>query len=224
MKLSAIIPTFCEASGIGRTVTHCLAFADEVIVADGGSPDATQQNALAAGAQVVVSRKGRGPQLNVGALAASGDTLIFVHADTLLPATARAALARALADPAIVGGNFKLRFVPSTRAGRFYAAANHYRRRAFAVYYGDSCIFVRTSVFRELGGFRELALFEDQELVQRLEAHGRTHYETQVEAASSSRRFARRPLRTLGIWALLQALYAAGVAPSRLARLYAEVR
>lgn len=224
MKLSAIIPTFCEASSVGQTVLHCRAFADEVIVADAESPDPTQQNALLAGAQLVVSRKGRGQQLNAGARAASGDTLIFVHADTLLPAAARAALVGALANPAIVGGNFKLRFVPSTRAGRFYAAANHYRRRTFGIYYGDSCIFVRSSVFRELGGFRELALFEDQEFVRRLEAHGRTHYETQVEAATSSRRFAQRPLRTLGLWALLQGLYAVGVGPAALARLYAEVR
>jgi rSAM/selenodomain-associated transferase 2 len=222
--ISAIVPTWREAAVIARTVTTCAALADETIVADAGSPDATAAIAAAAGARVVRAPRGRGPQLNAGARAATGEVLLFIHADTELPPQARPAIAAALADPAVIGGNFKLRFAPATLAARIYSLGNHLRRRALGIYYGDSCIFVRRAIFERLGGFADLPIFEDHEFVRRLEAAGRTHYETAVLATTSSRRFLARPVRTLGIWALLQGLYTLGVPAHRLARLYEDIR
>lgn len=224
MRISAILPTWCEAHSIARAVSCCRAVADEVIVADGGSSDATVACAEAAGARVVRSGKGRGLQLNAGARASSGEVLLFVHADAELPPAARSAMLKALSNPHVVGGNFRLRFVPEGWSARVFTAANDWRRRAFRIYYGDSCIFVRRALFDALGGFPELPLFEDYEFVRRLEARGATAYLTEPEVRVSSRRFIERPARTLAIWTLLQALYSAGVPAPWLARFYADIR
>lgn len=223
-SIAAVIPTWCEARTIRAIVETCRRVADEVIVSDAASPDATATLALEAGAHVVSSRRGRGPQLNAGAVAATADVLLFVHADTTLPPAARPAIRSALLDPGVVGGNFKLRFVPQTRSARIYSLANDLRRRFLRVYYGDSCIFVRRSAFLELGGFAQIPLFEDHEFVRRLERHGRTQYVADVEVESSARRFAARPLRTLTLWSALQVAYSLGVPAEQLARYYAAMR
>lgn len=224
MNLSAIIPTWCERSRVAPAVRCCRAITDEVIVADAHSPDGTATCAQEAGARIVFAPKGRGTQLNAGARAAKGDVLLFVHADVELPVAVRPAIERALSDERVIGGNFKLRFVPETAAARLFTIANDVRRKTLRIYYGDSCIFVRRSIFENLGGFPELPLFEDHVFVQRLEARGPTHYERETEIRASSRRFADRPLMTLLNWTILQALFSAGVSPHRLARLYADRR
>lgn len=222
--LSVIIPTWCEAASITDAVRAASAIGDEVIVADAGSPDQTAELARAAGAHVITAPKGRGAQLRAGAELARGDTLLFLHADAQLPASARNAITEALADPRIAGGNFYLRFTPETAAARFYTWANHARRRFLRVYYGDSGLFVRRAVYEELGGFRALPLFEDYELVRRLERAQRTAYVQHVEIAVSARRFERAPLRTLGVWSAIHTLYWVGVPPSLLASLYQDLR
>jgi rSAM/selenodomain-associated transferase 2 len=224
LRVSAIIPTLREADRIAGTVAACRAIAEEVIVADAGSLDGTAERAGEAGARVVTAAKGRGSQLNEGARAATGNVLVFVHADSLLPARAGRVIRSALADPSVVGGNFKLRFIPETRAARLFTWANDARRRHLGVYYGDSCIFIRRRAFERIGGFPDHPIFEDYALARALERLGRTHYETSVEVLASSRRFAAKPVRTLALWGALQALYELGVSPKVLAHLYADAR
>jgi rSAM/selenodomain-associated transferase 2 len=226
--LSVIIPTWREAPRIARAVAAARAIGDEVIVADAASPDATAELAQRAGARVVIANKGRGEQLHAGALAARCETLLFIHADAHLPESARAAIARELASEQVQGGNFYLRFTPETRAARFFTVANHLRRRWLRVYYGDSALFIRRSAYQELGGFPALPVFEDYELVRRLERkHSRarpTAYIRDVEVSVSARRFEHAPLRTLVLWGALQLLYSAGVPAARLAALYRDLR
>lgn len=225
LRISVIVPTWKEAGSIAACVASVRAFASEVIVVDAGGDDETAVIAERAGARVLAATtKGRGPQLHQGALAASGDVLLFLHADVEIGSGAAVAIERALADGAIVGGNFYLRFVPTSRAARLFTWANHVRRRWMRIYYGDSGIFVRRGVYVELGGFRSMPIMEDYELVRRLERRGRTAYVTDVEVHASARRFAGRPIRTLVIWTLLQSLFILGVRPARLARLYADLR
>ncbi|MBA3819176.1 MAG: TIGR04283 family arsenosugar biosynthesis glycosyltransferase [Deltaproteobacteria bacterium] len=222
--ISAIIPAWCEAAAIVDAVNEARAIADEVIVADAGSPDGTGALARAAGAHLVSCARGRGAQLVAGAAAARGDVLLFLHADARLPRSARAAIDRALGDPSIGGGNFRLRFEPADRWARLFTYINHERRRLLRIYYGDSGVFVRRRVYERIGGFRALPIMEDYDLVRRLERATRTAYITDVEIVASSRRFIERPVRTLAVWAAIQTLASAGVAPERLARLYADIR
>jgi rSAM/selenodomain-associated transferase 2 len=223
MRLSVVVPTWCEAPEIGGLV-RSLAWADEVVVADASSPDGTAGRARDAGARVVQSGKGRGQQLAAGAAAADGDVLLFLHADARIEPGARGGIERALADPAVVGGNFQLRFVPSGPAADLFSRVNEARRRWLGVYYGDSALFVRREVYLDLGGFRGLPIFEDHDFVQRLERHGRTAHVTDVSVRVSARRFEGRVGRTVLTWFVLHCAYAVGVPPQRLAGLYADIR
>lgn len=225
LTVSVIIPTFCEAGGIADAVRRAQEVGDEVIVVDGGSSDGTAELARAAGARVVSAARSRGAQLHAGASVAEGSVLLFLHADVVLPSAARAAMVEALADERVVGGNFYLRFVPGSFAASLFTLANHWRRRWLRIYYGDSGLFVRRDVYRRLGGFRALPVLEDYELVRRLERAGRTAYLRDVVIEASARRFEAAPLRTLGVWTLIQVLYSAfGVRPERLAKLYRDIR
>lgn len=220
MRLSAIIPTWCEAGYIADAVTAARAVADEVLVVDGGSSDSTRREAEAAGARVIVAARGRGTQLNMGASAAGGDAFLFLHADARLPSEARRALDLALMDTRVVGGNFRIRFVPDTFWARTFSTANDMRRRFMRIYYGDSAVFVRRESYEALGGFPSVPLFEDYELVRGLERLGPTAYLRDVTVEVSARRFQDRPLRTLALWGSIQALYSLGVPAARLACLY----
>ncbi len=224
--LSVIIPTWCEAEGIAAAVSYGRAIGDEVIVADAGSPDGTAEIAAAHGARVVhCPHKGRGAQLCAGASAAVGDIFLFLHADAALPSGARALILERLADPDVLGGNFLLEFAGPSRFAPLFSYANDLRRRALGIYYGDSAIFVRRSVYHELGGFRPYPIFEDHDFVQRLERRGRTAYIREARVRVSSRRYEGAPLRTLAGWALLHSLYSfGGIAPERLVALYADMR
>ncbi|MBW2462703.1 MAG: glycosyltransferase family 2 protein [Deltaproteobacteria bacterium] len=224
IRLSAIIPTWCETDGIAAAVRAAAQVADEVIVVDASSPDDTADRARNAGARVFIAPKGRGPQLDAGARAATGDVLLFLHADVRLPAAGRGAMHAALADPEVLGGNFRLVFTPRSGWSWAFSAANDIRRRALSIYYGDSALFVRRRVFDDLGGFGALPVMEDYAFIRRLEAAGRTAYIRDVEVTASSRRFARAPVRTALIWGLMQGLYSSGVPVSVLSRLYADIR
>lgn len=225
LSISAIIPTWREAACIADCVRHARAVADEVLVVDAMSPDQTALLAQEAGARVlVIDDRGRGPQLHAGAVAATGDVLVFLHADAELGAGARDAILRVLSDPEIDGGNFYLRFWPAGRFARFCTWANDMRRRWLRIYYGDSAIFVRRRVYESLGGFRAIPILEDYEFVRRLERQCKTAYVRDVEVLASARRFEAHPFRTLLLWWLIQTLFILGVPAGRLASLYGNLR
>lgn len=219
-EISVIIPTWCERRRIAQTVRHARELGQEVIVVDAHSPDGTAQLARAAGARVVSAPKGRGRQLHAGALEASGQALLFLHADTRLsdPRAARSAIQTALSDPAIHGGNFYLLFSGADGASRLFTWANHLRRRWLRIYYGDSCIFIRRHTYFRLGGFAPHPVCEDYDLVRRLERLGPTAYIRHVSAQTSSRRYDGRVLHTLGSWVIVQGLFSLGVSPEWIAR------
>ena len=225
MKVSAIIPTWQEEGRIGPAVAAARTIADEVVVSDGGSTDRTTPIARAQGAVVLQEARGRGQQLAAGAARASGDVLLFLHADTLLPPEARGSLERVLQDPRVSGGNFFLRFEPrEAPVGRLFTWLYDVRCRVLRIYYGDSPLFVRSEVYWRLGGFPAQPLFEDWAFIRRLERSERTVYVRDVEAVTSGRRYEKRVLRTLGTWVILQTLYSLGASPRRLARWYFDAR
>jgi rSAM/selenodomain-associated transferase 2 len=224
--LSIIIPTLNEGAALGATLEAVARVRGrvEVIVVDGGSDDETVAVAERFGARVITSRRGRGLQMHAGAVAAQGEVLWFVHADTLVPAAGGAQIKEALArDPGIVGGNFIIRFDGERCAARFLTWL-YPQLRKLGLCYGDSAIFVRATHYNEIGGFKPFPLFEDLDLVQRLRASGRL-IQLPASVVTSSRRFEGRSFAlTFARWAILQTLYWAGVNPHTLNRLYAPVR
>ncbi len=221
--ISVVIPTLNEAGSLPALVTALRAQDPdcEIIVVDGGSQDATPDLALAQGARVLASAPGRGQQLRLGAAAATGAVLLFLHADSVFPAGGLAQIRQTLAAaPEVLGGNFRLLFDGGTGFDRwltgFYA---WFRRRG--LYYGDSGIFVRAEAYHALGGIQPIAVMEDYDFSRRLERAGPTCCIAEPPLTTSSRRFhGRHPAAIVWGWLKVHALYHLGVAPARLARLY----
>ncbi len=221
--ISVVIPTLNEAP---RLPPLLLRLADdpahhEVIVVDGGSKDGTESVAHGLGVRVLRSAPGRGQQLALGAAAAQGDTLLFLHADSGFPRRGLTRIEGILADnPECPGGNFRLVFDGDTPFSRwltgFYAGI-----RARGLYYGDSGVFVRRTVYEEIGGIRPIELMEDYEFTRRLERKGRTCCINDPPLTTSSRRFeGRRRLAIVLGWLEIHALFHLGVSPRLLAKRY----
>ncbi len=230
MNITVIVPTLNEEKTLPGTLHNIAMCAPgcEVIIVDGGSSDSTRAVAQAFTRFPIVwleSPKGRGTQMNAGAVRATGDVLLFLHADTHLPPETPALVERALQDPAILGGFFRIAFVPHAPLGDFYAWCYNLRSH-FRVFYGDACLFVRRPVFAQMEGYRAALLMEDIELILRLRRAGRLAYIRPATVESSSRRFATTGvgIKMLFVWFWLHILMACGVSQERLARFYPDKR
>ncbi len=221
--LSVVIPTYNEAARIEELLQQLRAQdpACDIVVADGSSSDATV--ALAERyAGVVVTQPNRGRQLNLGARAARGDQLLFLHADVRLPKGALAAVRAALENPVGGGGTFRLEFAGTDFASRVFSRIDRWRRW-FGIFYGDSGIFVRREAFERLGGFREWPVLEDYDFCRRL-VHAEKTVCLPERLLVSSRRWQGNLLRTLAQWFFIHSLYFLRVPPAWLARWYPPVR
>ena len=217
--LSVVIPALNEEKRIGEAVRSVRGLA-EVLVVDGGSGDATADAARRAGARVIHSPRGRGVQLDRGAREAQGDWLVFLHADTRLEEGWHQALFSL--EPGVLGGAFRLAVDSPRRAYRVIEAGVALRCRLFRLPFGDQAIFVRRAAYGMVGGFPPFPLMEDVVFSQRLARAGRMAFPP-VRAFTSARRWEEggviaTTLRNLG----LQALFACGLPPERLARYYGE--
>lgn len=162
MRISAIIPALNEATLIKRAVESCWAAAcNEVLVVDGGSVDKTISSAEAAKACVIVAPRGRASQQNLGARKASGDVLLFLHADNWLSTDVGRQVREALEDPKVEGGAFRQAIDAPGLAYRLLERGNSTRVRWTGLAYGDQSIFLRRSAFDRLGGFPDVKLMED---------------------------------------------------------------
>jgi rSAM/selenodomain-associated transferase 2 len=219
MKVSVIIPALNEADNI-LACLHSVKSEEgdyEIIVVDGGSSDGTEEIARSR-ALVICSKRGRACQMNAGARLASGDVLLFLHADSLLPLDAFSHLKREMEDPQVAGGTFTLRFDTDRFLLRLYCFFTRFRFRYF--HYGDQGIFVRRSVFEQIGGYRDIPVMEDIEFLQRLRKTGRVVL-IRRPVTTSARRFLERGLvRQQLMNSILVSLYSIGVKPEVLARWY----
>jgi len=226
-RVSVVIPALDEAAELPRLLDHLAALPGrwEVIVADGGSRDATPAIARTHPRvdAIVEAPGGRAAQLNAGAALSTGDPIVFVHADSRLPFGAHAALRGAARAGGSPGGNFALRFAGHGAFPRVLGAVYAAQRR-LGFYYGDSSIWVRRAAFAQLGGFRALEVMDDYDFVRRLQRLGRTA-RLPGPAVTSARRWERLGIgRTVLSWVAIRWLFVAGVPPRRLARLYRRVR
>ena len=222
VSLSVIIPTWNEAASIAAAIASAVeGGADEVIVADGGSEDRTIGMATAAGAVVVESPPGRGPQQNAGARVAHSDWLLFLHADCRLQDGCRMAIEdAAAASEGIVAGGFAQRIDSDAAIYRLIEEGNAFRGWRGRLF-GDQAIWVRRDRFRDVGGFPDWPLFEDVELCRRLGLGWNTRVLLEPPVIVSPRRWQERGVvrQTLLNWRL-QWAYRFGVPPEELARRY----
>ncbi|NUQ18011.1 MAG: glycosyltransferase [Sphingomonas sp.] len=216
--LSVVIPSL-NARG---TLTACLAAvdqADEVVLVDAGSSDDSVAIAERSGARLVHGSRGRGTQLHAGALAAEGDWLLFLHADTLLAPGWREAVDLHMASRPGSAAYFRFRLDSDDRRARILEWAVVARAFLMKLPYGDQALLISRNLYEEVGGFRPLPLMEDVDLVRRI---GRRRLRSlPVDAVTSAERWhrdgwLRRSARNL----LYLLLYRVGVAPQRLAKLY----
>ena len=225
IDISIVIPTLDEATSLAQTLIVARdRGGGELIVADGDSSDATRDVAARLADTVVAAPRGRAAQMNAGAAIARGDVLVFLHADTQLPRGFAEAVARALDDPAVVGGYFALALDAPGWRYRLTERLISERSRLTGVATGDQAIFVRRAVFQALGGFAPLPLMEDIDLMRRLKHSGRVAA-LRERVVTSARRWERRGFwRTVLLMWTLRLAYYAGVAPDTLARWYRDTR
>jgi rSAM/selenodomain-associated transferase 2 len=226
-RLSIIMPVLNEEPRIHAQLARLVGLSgvDEIIVVDGGSDDHTPDLVVAAGCHLVTAPRGRGTQMNAGAIAASGDIFLFLHADVTLPVDAPSLIRTALADPGVVAGAFRTRTIAEGRhtwATRWLGLAD-LRSRYTRLPYGDQALFVRRDAFQRVGGFPAQPLFEDLEISRRLWSVGRVQI-LRAEVCVSGRRFLARPLYFAILMNVLPILYRLGVSPQTLQRSYGDVR
>jgi len=225
MRLAIVIPALGEAAQLAATIASARGPAvAECIVVDGGSRDASVAVARAAGALVIDAPRGRARQMNAGAVRATADVLLFLHADTRLPPGFDAAVLAALRDAAVVGGRFDVRFAPNSALLALTAALMNRRSRLTGIATGDQAVFVRRSVFEAMGGFADEPLMEDVAFTRALKRRGRIACLRQRVTTSSRRWQSDGPLRTILLMWWLRFLYWRGVSPTQLKRRYADTR
>jgi rSAM/selenodomain-associated transferase 2 len=227
MRFSIIMPVLNEEAVLEQQLCQlarvCAPYDCEWLIVDGGSIDSTVAIAQRFG-RVISSPRGRAAQMNRGAAVATGDIFIFLHADSMLPDDAFMAIERACAAPGVVGGAFRLCFNCSRLAYRLVAFTANLRSRWCGIFTGDQAYFVRAGSFKTIGGFPDMVLMEDLEIITRLRKIGRlvllSHYVT-----TSARRHMKVGLArsVLFMW-YLRTLYRFGVSPEQLQRRYMDVR
>jgi rSAM/selenodomain-associated transferase 2 len=222
-KLSIIIPVLNEGDGIAAALdalAHLRAVGTEVIVVDGGSRDATVERAQRRADRVVLAARGRALQMNAGAERASGDVLLFLHADTRLPAEADRVVLDGLDQSRRVWGRFDVKIDGRSRLLPVVAWLMGLRSRLTGIATGDQAIFLRRDAFQAVGGFPAVALMEDIAICKRLKRLGRPLCLRACVTTSGRRWEKNGVLSTILLMWRLRFAYFLGADPKQLARRY----
>lgn len=225
MNISVIVPVLNEEKSVGATLAALLPLAPyEIIIVDGGSSDRTREIAARFQVKIYSSERSRARQMNRGAREASGDVLLFLHADTRLPPTAFTDIAGALDDPRYLGGRFDVELSGEHWLLPLVGRMISYRSRISKVSTGDQAIFVRRAVFERMHGFEEIPLMEDIAFCRALKRLGGVACLRSRVITSARRWEVDGVWRTiLRMWTI-KLLYFAGVSPARLKQFYADTR
>jgi rSAM/selenodomain-associated transferase 2 len=227
MQVSVIIPALNEAENIRQAIAAArrdyTPSQVEIVVVDGGSTDGTP-DLVPPGVTVLESRRGRAVQMNRGVAASHGEILLFCHADSILPAGWREAVIDALGQPGVSGGTFQTLILPAR------GILMHIRNRmsfapAWWRMYGDQSQFMTRAAFERAGGFPEIPLMEDVEMMRALHQQGRL-VKLPLRVITSSRRFLERGFlrqALTNLWSMFRYLNL-GATPKDIARVYRSTR
>jgi rSAM/selenodomain-associated transferase 2 len=223
-QFSIIVPVLNEALLIRPFLRHLRERAPgaEIIVADGGSSDGTAELATDFCNQLVTSTAGRAIQMNVGARAAHGDILWFVHVDAEVPQGCLDEIAHILNNPNVAGGYFRI-CLPRAHVYRLTDTFAHYAGILLRIRCGDHGIFCRRAVFLDIGGFPEVPLMEDVEFFRLLHRRGRVTYSHKRILVSPRRYKIIGRLRLTLAYGLIATLYLFGVPLPKLAAIYGRI-
>ena len=224
---SIILPVLNEAARINEVIDHIRArnrdIASQIIVVDGDPSGGTISAVRDKGVVKIISAKGRARQMNSGASVASGDILLFLHADTLLPDCALVTAATAMSDGRFVAGAFDLGIKSERHIFRITEKYVFLRTRLTRLPFGDQAIFIRRSYFETIGGYQDIPLMEDVEIMGRIKKRGDRICIIPAKVLTSPRRWEEEGILfcTFRNWTV-QMLYALGVPPERLQKWYQE--
>lgn len=222
-KLSIIMPVLDEGEGIAAALDALVdlrALGTEVIVVDGGSRDATVQRARMRADRVIPASRGRALQMNAGAEKSSGDVLLFLHADTRLPADAEHIVLNGLQRSGRAWGRFDVKIDGRNPLLPVIARLMNIRSRLTGIATGDQAIFVRREAFRAAGGFAAIPLMEDIALSKRLKRVSRPLCLRECVVTSGRRWENHGVLNTVLLMWRLRLAYFFGADPQALARRY----
>lgn len=227
MLFSIIMPVLNEEAvleyHLDNLVRQISDYECELLIVDGGSTDRTIEIAQRFG-KVISSRRGRATQMNSGAEIAKGEVLLFLHADTQLPNDAFSVIEQALKAQEVVGGAFRICFNCDKWPYQLVAFTTNLRSRIYKIFTGDQAYFVRSVSFRAIGGFPDQPLMEDLEIITRLRKIGNVVLLPQYVITSARRHERFGLIRSVLFMWYLRTLYKLGTSPSKLQRMYIDVR
>jgi rSAM/selenodomain-associated transferase 2/rSAM/selenodomain-associated transferase 1 len=220
-RISIIIPSLNEAQTIAATLAHLKNENNlEVIVVDGGSEDDTVDLATCCGAKVIQSNPCKAVQMNAGASVATGHVLVFLHADTLLPKHFKKQILSALNQDSVAAGAFRLTIDSTITGIRFIERMTYLRSRYLRMPYGDQALFMRKTLFDDIGGFPEMPIMEDFILIHRLKRKGKIVLLPESVMTSPRRWLHLGIIKTWLINQMIVIAYYLGIPPERLTRWY----
>jgi rSAM/selenodomain-associated transferase 2 len=224
--LSIIVPVLNEARLLGEFLQKVRSRGPnlEIIVVDGGSSDGTSSIAERFADRVIIAPRGRASQMNAGAAIARGEALWFLHADLEPPPTSFPQIQKALADPQVVGGCFRLRFPRRELIYRVSDSLGNFGVGMFGFALGDHGIFCRRAAFHRAGGYPDVPILEDAEIYRRLRREGKME-QLREEIVSDPRAYELHgAYRTTAVYFSILALYVLGVPIDSLNRIYRRFR
>jgi rSAM/selenodomain-associated transferase 2 len=227
VTFSIIVPALHESDKINSLVEHLEGLERsrdaEMIVVDGNPNGDTIQAIGSDRVKKMVAPKGRARQMNGGASMAKGEILIFLHADTELPRNALKTINSAMAQGRYVGGAFQLDFNSEKIRFRMLARLASLRCLLTRIPYGDQAIFIERDYFSALGGYKDIPIMEDVELMRRIKRKGDKICIVPEKVKTSPRRWEQEGFVYVNVRnAILFALYMLGVSPEKLASFYKD--
>lgn len=226
--VSIIVPVLNEPGIINRTIEHLISasagFNTEIIIVDGDPAGSTIKDVYSREVITITHSPGRGPQMNAGAAVAKGSVLLFLHADTRLPAGAIGDVIKVCSQPTIAGGAFSLGIDSGKQIYRLIETWANIRSRLLRIPYGDQAIFIKKNIFINIGGFAMIPLMEDIEIMKRMQHNGLKIKLIDKAVTTSARRWEKEGLIYCIIRNnMLSGLFHTGVKASTLNRHYIHI-